>query len=62
MVINTKKRGRPPKDNPAKGRLEIRLTETQKQSYVEAAAKSDKQLAVWVRETLDEAAKNKQKP
>ncbi len=58
MVINTKKRGRPPKANPAKGRLEIRLTEMQKKAYMEAAAKSDKQLAAWVKDTLDNASRN----
>ena len=57
MVINTKKRGRPRKENAAKGRLEIRLTEKQKQTYIEAATKSGKQLAVWVRGVLDKAAK-----
>jgi len=57
MAINPKKRGRPPKENAAKGRLEIRLTEAQKNNYIEAAAKSDKQLSVWVKDSLDKEAK-----
>jgi len=59
MTTNMKKRGRPLKENAAKGRLEIRLTETQKKSYVEAAIRSGQPLAAWVRGTLDKASKEK---
>jgi len=59
MAIDIKKRGRPLKENAAKGRLEIRLTDNQKKSYVEAATKSGQPLAVWVRGTLDKASKEK---
>lgn len=59
MTINNKKRGRPQKKDSAKDRLEIRLTEKQKKTYMEAATKSGKQLAVWVRGVLDKAVNDK---
>jgi uncharacterized protein (DUF1778 family) len=51
------KRGRPPKDQARRRLLEVRLDESEKQAFKDAAELSGLGLSTWVRERLRQVAR-----
>lgn len=50
-------RGRPPVDQPADDRIDMRVTPQDKERYFRAAQKAGETLSAWIKKVLDRASR-----
>lgn len=58
-MIKKKRRGAPPKENPASVRVEFRVTPDQRDSWVTAAKRAGMTLSAWLKALADKAVQKR---